>query len=69
MPAKSRAQQRLIQAAEHGATFPMAEKIRASMTKPQMQDFAVGSMASKPVHVAQYPHQNLGKFLHPRKAK
>ncbi len=51
MPSKSRAQQRLFQAAEHGATFPMAAKVRASMTHSQMHDFAVGSEQGKPTHV------------------
>lgn len=51
MPAKSRAQRRLFQAAEHGATFPMAQKVRASMTHDQMHDFAVGSEKGKPQHV------------------
>ena len=27
-------------AAEHGAKFPMAKKVRASMSKSQMSDFA-----------------------------
>ena len=40
-----------MQAAEHGATFPMAKKIRASMTHEQMRDFAIGSEAGKPQHV------------------
>ena len=51
MPSKSKAQQRLMAAAEHGATFPMAKKIRQSMTHDQMHDFAVGSMKGKPAHV------------------
>ncbi len=51
MPAKSKAQQRLMQAAEHGADFPMAKKIRHSMTHQQMHDFAVGSEKGKPEHV------------------
>lgn len=51
MPARSKAQQRLMQAAEHGATFPAAEKIRQSMTHEQMHDFAVGSEKGKPEHV------------------
>ena len=51
MPAKSKAQQRLMQAAEHGATFPMAKKVAASMTKDQMHDYAVGSEKGKPEHV------------------
>ena len=75
MPAKSRAQQRLMQAAEHGANFPMARKIRSSMTHQQMHDFAVGSMQGKPSHVqvrhngqaVGHPHKNLGRFLHPKK--
>lgn len=41
-----------MQAAEHGANFPMAQKIRASMSQSQMHDFAVGSEANKPAHVA-----------------
>ncbi len=67
MPAKSRAQQRLMQAAEHGATFPMAQKLRASMSMRQMHDFASGSEQGKPQHVS-HPHKNLGKYLHPKKA-
>lgn len=79
MPAKSRAQQRLMQAAEHGATFPMAKKVAASMTYSQMHDFAVGSEKGKPQHVKpaapkaksgnKHPHQNLGKYLHDKKNK
>jgi hypothetical protein len=51
MPAKSRAQQRLMAAAEHGATFPMAKKLRKTMTHQQMHDFASGSQKGKPEHV------------------
>jgi len=40
MPAKSKKQRRLMAAAEHGANFPMAKKLRKSMTKSQMRDFA-----------------------------
>lgn len=39
-------------AAEHGADFPAARKIRKSMTHQQMHDFASGSMLGKPEHVA-----------------
>lgn len=52
MPAKSRAQQRLMQAAEHGASFPLAQKLRQSMTHTQLHDFAVGSERGKPQHVS-----------------
>lgn len=69
MPARSKAQQRLMQAAEHGANFPMADKIRQSMTHQQMHDFAVGSEKGKPVHVAKHPHANLGAYLHPKKGR
>jgi hypothetical protein len=55
MPAKSVAQQRLFQAAEHGADFPMAQKLRASMTHDQLHDFAAGSEAGKPLHVRKTP--------------
>lgn len=63
MPSKSRAQQRLMSAAEHGATFPLAKKVRASMTHRQLHDFAVGSEAHKPMHVS-HPAKNLGRHLH-----
>ncbi len=51
MPSKSRAQQRLMAAAEHGAQFPLAKKLRASMSKAQLHDFASGSEKGKPQHV------------------
>lgn len=51
MPSKSIAQQHLMQAAEHGADFPMAKKVRSSMTHNQLHDFSVGSEANKPEHV------------------
>lgn len=40
-----------MQAAEHGADFPMAKKVRESMSHDQMHDFSVGSMFGKPEHV------------------
>jgi hypothetical protein len=49
--AVSKSQQRLIQAAEHGAEFPKAEAIRASMSYAQMHNFAIGSEKGKPEHV------------------
>jgi hypothetical protein len=51
MPAKSKSQQRLMAAAEHGAAFPLAKKLRSEMTHGQLHDFAVGSMTNKPEHV------------------
>lgn len=38
-------------AAEHGANFPMAKKVRASMSYAQLHDFAVGSEKGKPERV------------------
>lgn len=51
MPAKSKSQQRLMAAAEHGATFPKAQAIRASMTTDQMHDFAATKRTGLPRHV------------------
>lgn len=51
MPSVSRSQQRLMAAAEHGADFPKARKLRASMTHEQLHDFASGSMKGKPARV------------------
>lgn len=52
MPAKSKAQAKLMAAAEHGATFPAAKKIRASMTHQQMHDFAATPRKGLPNHYA-----------------
>lgn len=63
MPSVSKAQQHLMQAAEHGADFPMAQKVRASMTHEQMHDYAVGSEKGKPMHVkpGRPAHRPLGQ--------
>lgn len=58
-----------MQAAEHGADFPMAKKIRKSMSHDQMHDFAVGSEKGKPGHVIKGDshdiiHSNVTSFLH-----
>lgn len=41
MPAKSEKQRRLMAAAEHGAQFPLAKKLRRQMSHEQLHDFAV----------------------------
>jgi len=46
MPATSLPQQRLFQAVAHGATFPLAEKLRREMTPTQIEDFTVRAPAS-----------------------
>ena len=51
MPSVSKAQQRLMGAAEHGADFPMARKLRSSMSHDQLHDFAAGPEKGKPEHV------------------
>jgi hypothetical protein len=49
--AVSKSQQRLMGAAEHGAEFPLARQVRATMTYAQMHNFAIGSEKGKPEHV------------------
>jgi hypothetical protein len=61
MPSTSKAQQRLMGAAEHGADFPAAKKLRASMSHEQLHDFASGPMQGKPEHVSHaHPHRLAG---------
>ena len=68
MPARSKAQRNLMAAAEHGATFPAAKKVRAGMTYEQMHDFAATPAKGLPAHVkGTHPHKNLGGYLHPKK--
>lgn len=40
VPSKSKAQANLMRAAQHGASFPMAVKVRASMAPGKLSDFA-----------------------------
>jgi hypothetical protein len=51
MPAKSKAQRRVMAAAEHGAQFPMAQRLRQSMSLSQLHDFAATSSKDLPSHV------------------
>jgi hypothetical protein len=51
MPAKSKSQARLFQAAEHGASFPLARQVRDSMSLGQMGDFASTPTKGLPSHV------------------
>lgn len=70
MPSESKSQQRAFQAAKHGADFPLARKLRASMSAEQLDDFATGSMVGKPEHVkkkAAPSIRNLKARLHSRK--
>ncbi len=50
MPAESKAQRKLIGACEHGADFPACKKMRQSMSKEQMHDFASTKEARLPEH-------------------
>ena len=61
MPAKSQKQANLMRAAAAGASFPMAQKVRSSMSLNQIKDFET----VKPKH---NPAKNLGKFHHPPKS-
>lgn len=74
MPAKSQAQANLMR----GATFPLAQIVRKSMSHAQMHDFAVTKSANLPTHVKKvngatavtnHPHRNLGTYLHPQKSR
>ena len=56
MPAKSKAQQHLMAAAEHGANFPMARKLRKSMSHQQLHDFAATKTKTLPKHVESESH-------------
>ena len=73
MPSKSKAQQRLMAAAEHGADFPLARQIQESMSLAQMRDFSRGPMTGKPEHIKArmhgHPHKNLGTYLHKPKGR
>ncbi len=51
MPSVSKAQQHLMAAAEHGATFAKAEALRRSMTSGQLADFAKTPATPLPKHV------------------
>ena len=53
----------------HGARFPLARKLRASMSDEKLREFASTSEKGLPAHTAGHPHRNLGKYLHPPKAK
>ena len=68
MPAKSKAQANLMRAAEHGATFPLAQKVRAGMSLGSLHDFAVTPSKGLPAHVG-HPHRNLGSYLHKAKKR
>lgn len=64
MPSVSRAQQRLMQAAAHGATFAKAKHVRASMTPEQLHDFAAGSMKGKPAHAPRTLGEHVQRASH-----
>ncbi len=51
MPSVSKAQQHLMAAAEHGATFAKAEALRRSMSPGQLSDFAKTPTKSLPKKV------------------
>lgn len=63
MPAVSQAQQRLFGAAEHGADFPLAQKLRDSMSHQQLHDFASGPEKQKPQYAPSASRQALLKGM------
>ncbi len=52
MPGVSQSQVNLFRAAEHGATFPKAKKLRASMTLKQIAEYARTPSKHLPRHAA-----------------
>lgn len=68
MPSESRSQRRLFGAAEHGADFPLARKLRATMSHQQLHDFAATPEQGLPERVP-HPHRNLKHYLHPKKLR
>ena len=50
MPAKSKAQQHLMAAAAHGASFQLAKQVRSSMTLSQLGEFARTPTKKLPKH-------------------
>lgn len=50
MPSESKSQRHLMAAALHGADFPMAQKLRASMSVKQLADYARGTDKGLPKH-------------------
>ncbi len=67
MPAKSKAQQKLMQIAEHHPEEVSAKNSGVlKMTHDELHDFAAGSETGKPAHVP-HPHRNLGIYLKPAK--
>jgi hypothetical protein len=51
MPARSKAQRHVMAAAAHGASFPLAKKLRSSMSLSQLRDFSSTSEKGLPSHV------------------
>jgi len=60
-PARSRSQQRLFAAAQHGATFKKAKQLRATTTPAQREEFARGSLKGKPQPVTPNRYGDIGR--------
>jgi len=94
MPATSKAQQRVMAAAAHGASFTKAQDVRQSMSLKQLKEFAETPTKKLPERKPDVkdksdgvkhqpatktsagrkpggtrPHNNLGTYLHPKKAR
>lgn len=61
MPARSKSQRRLMAAAEHGADFALARKVRALMTGKELHEFVSGSTKGKPEHVRQRDYKKAAR--------
>ena len=49
MPSSTEKQRRTMAAAEHGANFPLAKKLRRTMTTAQLHEFA-SSVSKHSIH-------------------
>ena len=56
MPSVSESQRRLFAAAEHGATFAKAKKLRRTMTHEQLHEYAVSITKKHPIRAGNRYH-------------
>jgi hypothetical protein len=64
MPSVSTAQQHAMAAAANGADFPLARRLRSSMSSEQLHDFASGPTAGKPEHARSTAAHSLRNLKH-----
>ena len=63
MPSRSIAQQHAMAAAEHGADFPLATRLRASLSHAQLHEFAATRTKGLPAHAHAHAHASLEHLI------